>query len=88
MNLDLRQYNGGAREGAGRRKTINGYRQVAVRLPEDMARWVLRESMKTCGGCEADLLRRLVRAAMEQDAATVETKKEKEGSTPTQTNKK
>ena len=68
MNLDLRKYNGGAREGAGRPKTINSYRQIAVRLPEEMAKWVLTKAMKSCGGSEAELLRRLVRSAMEQDA--------------------
>jgi hypothetical protein len=69
MNPDLRKYNGGARKGAGRPKTINAYRQVAVRLPEEMARWVLQKSMKVCGGSEAELLRRLVRSAMDQDEA-------------------
>jgi hypothetical protein len=69
MNLDLRKYNGGARKGAGRPKTINAYRQVAVRLPEEMARWVLQKSMQLCGGSEAELLRRLVRSAMDQDEA-------------------
>jgi hypothetical protein len=74
MNHDLRKYNGGARKGAGRPKTIDGYRQIAVRLPEDMARWVLRQSMKVCGGCEAELLRKLIQAAMEQDKAEEPTK--------------
>jgi len=61
MNLDLREYNGGTREGAGRPKNVHGYRQVAVRLPEDMAQWLLDQSMKTCGGSKAEFLRRLVR---------------------------
>ena len=64
MSHDLRQFNGGPRKGAGRPKTINSYRQIAVRLPEDMARWVLRH----CRGSEAELLRRLVKEAMERDA--------------------
>jgi hypothetical protein len=67
MNTDLRKYNGGARQGAGRPKTVSGYHQVAVRLPEDMANWVLRKAIKACGGSEAELLRRLIRAAMEQE---------------------
>jgi hypothetical protein len=74
MNDDLRKYNGGARQGAGRPKTVDSYRQIAVRLPEEMARWVLRQSMKMCGGCEAELLRRLIQAAMEQDKANEATK--------------
>jgi hypothetical protein len=69
MKLDLRKNNGGAREGAGRPKTIVGYRQIAVRLPEELAVWVRHQAMKLCGGCEAELLRSLVRAAMEQDNA-------------------
>ena len=69
MNLDMRKYNGGARKGAGRPKTINSYRQIAVRLPEEMAKWVMAQAIKSCGGSEAEFLRRLVRIAMEQDAA-------------------
>jgi hypothetical protein len=65
MAIDLRKFNGGAREGAGRPKTINGYRQVAVRLPEDMARWVISQADKLCGGSEAEMLRRLIKKAME-----------------------
>jgi len=67
MNEDLRRFNGGARKGAGRRPSVHGYRQVAVRLPEDMARWVLHQSMLTTSGCEAEFLRTLVRAAMDQE---------------------
>jgi hypothetical protein len=67
MNLDLRKNNGGAREGAGRPRTINGYRQIAVRLPAELAAWVLRQALKSCGGNEAELLRKLVKNAMEQD---------------------
>jgi len=76
MNDDLRKYNGGARKGAGRPKTIGGYRQIAVRLPEEMAKWVMRQSMILYGGCEAELLRRLIQAAMEQDKAEEATKQQ------------
>jgi len=68
LNVDLRKYNGGARKGAGRPKTVNGYRQVAVRLPEDMAGWVLQQAVKSCGGSEAELLRKLIRDAMQQES--------------------
>lgn len=67
MRHDNRGYNGGARAGAGRPKTFDAYHQVAVRLPKDMTDWVWRKSMKT-GRSAAELLRDLVRAAMEQDA--------------------
>jgi hypothetical protein len=66
MTDDLRRFNGGPRQGAGRPASVRGYRQVAVRLPQDMAKWVTHQSMLTCGGCEAEVLRKLVRAAMEQ----------------------
>ena len=68
MSVDLRKNNGGARKGAGRPKTVSSYRQVAVRLTEDMARWVRQQSVELCGGSEAELMRRLVRAAMEKDS--------------------
>jgi hypothetical protein len=64
MKDDLREYNGGARPGAGRPKTVNSWRQVAVRLPEDMARWVWRQR-----GSDAEVLRRLVREAMDRECA-------------------
>jgi hypothetical protein len=64
MNNDLRKYNGGARDGAGRPKTVSGKYQVAVRLPEDMARWVWRQQ-----GSDAEVLRRLVREAMDRETA-------------------
>jgi hypothetical protein len=69
MKDDLRRFNGGPRQGAGRPVSVGGYRQVAVRLPEEMAKWVLRQAMSSCGGCEAEFLRRLVRAAMDQELA-------------------
>jgi len=65
MSSDLRAFNGGSRDGSGRPKTINGWHQVAVRLPEDMARWVWRQR-----GSTADVLRKLVREAMDRDAAS------------------
>jgi hypothetical protein len=64
MNDDLRKYNGGARDGAGRPKTVSGKYQMAVRLPEDMARWIWRQR-----GSDAEVLRRLVREAMERETA-------------------
>jgi Arc/MetJ-type ribon-helix-helix transcriptional regulator len=67
--VDMRKFNGGARDGAGRPKTINGYRQVAVRLPEEMANWVLNQAVRCSGGSEAELLRKLISEAMEKDAA-------------------
>ena len=67
MTDDLRRFNGGPRQGAGRPAKVHGYRQVAVRLPEDMAKWVLRQSVLTCGGCEAEFVRKLVRAAMDRE---------------------
>ena len=65
MSDDLRRFNGGPRQGAGRPPTVRGYRQVAVRLPEDMARWVTRQSTVNCGGSDAGFIRQLIRAAME-----------------------
>ncbi len=67
MRHDNRACNGGARTGAGRPKTFDCYRQVAVRLPKDMTNWVWRQSSKT-GESAAEILRNLVHAAMEQDA--------------------
>ena len=67
MADDMRRFNGGARQGAGRPPTISGYRQVAVRLPKDMARWVTQQSMRTCNGSDAEFLRQLVREAMERE---------------------
>jgi hypothetical protein len=62
MSSDFRKYNGGPREGSGRPKTVNGWHQMAVRLPEDMALWVFRQQ-----GNGAEVLRRLVREAMERE---------------------
>ena len=73
MSVDLRKNNGGARKGAGRPKTVGGYRQVAVRLPEEMAKWVTQQSTEICGGSEAELIRRLVRDAMQRESVTIPT---------------
>ena len=67
MTDDLRRFNGGRRQGAGRPPTVSGVRQVAVRLPEDMARWVAQKSATTSGGSDAEFVRRLVREAMERE---------------------
>jgi hypothetical protein len=69
MKHDLRRFNGGARKGAGRPATVHGYRQVAIRLPEDLAMWVAGQAMLTCSGCEAEFVRKLLRAAMDQERA-------------------
>ena len=67
MTDDLRRFNGGRRQGAGRPPTISGVRQVAVRLPEDMARWVAVKSAMTAGGSDAEFVRQLVREAMQRE---------------------
>ena len=64
MSYDSRQFNGGFREGSGRPKTVSGWHQIAVRLPKDMVLWVWRQP-----GSAAEVLRRLIRQEMEQEAA-------------------
>jgi hypothetical protein len=64
MTYDSRQFNGGFREGSGRPKTVNGWHQIAVRLPMDMTQWIWRQP-----GSAAEVLRRLIRQAMEQEKA-------------------
>jgi hypothetical protein len=71
-NDDMRQYNGGARPGAGHPKTIDANHQVAVRLPEDMNRWLWRRQLRTHAGSVAEVMRQLIRDAMEQDAADLD----------------
>jgi len=59
---DMRKYNGGARKGAGRPETVGAWHQVAVRLNQDMTRWIWRQR-----GSPAEVLRRLVQEAMERE---------------------
>jgi hypothetical protein len=81
MTRDMRRYNGGARKGAGRPKTVGGWHQVAVRLPEDMAMWLLTQP-----DSQAEVLRRLVKEAMERNPRpiiqTASTTKEDHITTP------
>lgn len=62
MTRDMRRYNGGPRKGAGRPKTVDGWHQVAARIPEDMARWFWRQPDSA-----AEVLRRLIKEAMDRD---------------------
>ena len=82
MARDMRRYNGGPRKGAGRPKSVDGWHQVAARIPEDMAKWFWRQPESS-----AEVIRRLIKEAMDRELQNAKSKNSttKEGPNTTKT---